>query len=161
MPEDTTATTEGGTATTTAEAPAYTPPQTQADLDRIVTERLNREKAKYADYGDLKRKAAEYDQTVQANQTEAQKAQARAEAAEQQAKAAATELARYKVAAAKGVPAELLAGSTEEELTAFADQLIAFRGQQTSTATSFDGGARTTAAVPQDMNDLIRGQLRR
>lgn len=41
---------------------------------------------------------------------------------------------RADVAAAKGVPAGLLSGSTQEELEASADALIAFRGEQTSTA---------------------------
>lgn len=38
---------------------------------------------------------------------------------------------RAEVAAAKGVPAALLTGSTQEELEASADALIAFKGDQT------------------------------
>lgn len=37
---------------------------------------------------------------------------------------------RAEVAAAKGVPANLLSGSTQEELEASADALIAFKGEQ-------------------------------
>ncbi|MFE4197257.1 hypothetical protein ACFRJ9_15440 [Paenarthrobacter sp. NPDC056912] len=39
----------------------YTPPASQADLDRIIQDRLSRHDKKYGDYDDLKSKAAEYD----------------------------------------------------------------------------------------------------
>lgn len=39
---------------------------------------------------------------------------------------------RAEVAAEKGIPAELLSGSTREELEASADALIAFKGDQSS-----------------------------
>jgi hypothetical protein len=136
---------------------AYTPPQTQADLDRIIGDRLARERGRFADYDELKAKAAEHDKAVEANQSEADKAKARADAAEAKASAAAAELARYKVAAEKNVPAELLAGKTEDELRAHADQLLEFRGQQTTRTPSFDGGTRSTAEGGKtDMNALIR-----
>jgi hypothetical protein len=63
--------------------PAYTPPQSQADLDRIVEARLARERQKYADYDDLKKKASEHDQYLESQKTEHEKAleAARAEAA--------------------------------------------------------------------------------
>lgn len=55
---------------------------TQADLDRIVTERLNREKAKYADYDTLKQRAESWDKFVEESKPEQEKAldQARQEA---------------------------------------------------------------------------------
>jgi hypothetical protein len=40
---------------------AYTPPGSQADLDRIIESRLARERAKFADYDDVKAKAAKHD----------------------------------------------------------------------------------------------------
>lgn len=49
------------TTTETTEATTTTEPETrftQADLDRIVNERLERERKKYADYPELKKKAA-------------------------------------------------------------------------------------------------------
>ena len=48
---------------------------TQAEVDAIVGERLGREKAKFADYEDLKNKAAEYDRQQEASKSELQKAQ--------------------------------------------------------------------------------------
>lgn len=61
----------------------YTPPATQADLDRIIQDRLKR--AKPADYDDLKSKAAEYDKYKESSKTEQQKAidAARAEGAQE------------------------------------------------------------------------------
>lgn len=50
---------------TETNAPAYTAPATQADLDRIITERLSRERQKiqgrYSDYDDLRKKAERHD----------------------------------------------------------------------------------------------------
>lgn len=63
----------------------YTPPATQADLDRIIQERLSRHDKKYADYEDLKSKASEYDKYKESSKTEQQKAidAARAEGAQE------------------------------------------------------------------------------
>ena len=77
---------------------------TQDEVNAIVTERLNRERAKYADYNDLKAKAEQCD-AVQAQLDELNRAAARKEM-----------LAR--VTAATGCPAELLTEETEEACTA-------------------------------------------
>ena len=66
----------------------------------------------------------------EAQKTEAQKAQERLEAAEKRAAELELRAARAEVAATKGVPANLLTGSTQEELEASADALLAFRGEQ-------------------------------
>ena len=50
---------------------------TQQDVDRIVSERLARQKAQYADYDDLKAKAAKLREFEEAQKTELQKAQER------------------------------------------------------------------------------------
>jgi hypothetical protein len=65
-----------------------------------------------------------------ANKTELEKIAARADAAEKRAAELEAKSIRSDVAAAKGVPASLLTGSTQEELEASADALIAFRGEQ-------------------------------
>lgn len=46
----------------------------QSDVNRIVEDRLRREQAKYADYDDLKAKAAKFDEQEEANKSELQKA---------------------------------------------------------------------------------------
>lgn len=115
---------EGGKA---AETSTYTPPATQADLDRIVTERIGRERSKYADYDDLKAKADQFDKLEEANKTELQKEKDRADKAEAELGTLRAEKARNELAAevakAKGVPAHLLSGTTKEQLEAHADSL--------------------------------------
>lgn len=63
---------------------------TQADYDRAIKHRvgeaLNKQKAQFSDYDDLKKKAAEFDQIQEAQKTELQKAQDLAAQLEQQAK---------------------------------------------------------------------------
>ncbi|HOY80500.1 MAG TPA: hypothetical protein PLB92_00035 [Rhodoglobus sp.] len=116
---------------------------TQDDINKIVSERLEREREKYKDYGDLKKKAEAHDQLVASQQTEQEKILARAEAAEKRAadleKAEQDRLERAelaqkiedwktKIAAEskfEGVPASALRGSTEEELREHAAQLKA------------------------------------
>ena len=85
---------------------------TQDEVNAIVTERLNRERAKYADYNDLKAKAEQCD-AVQAQLDELNRAAARKEM-----------LAR--VTAATGCPAELLTEETEEACTAQAQAILKF-----------------------------------
>jgi hypothetical protein len=46
----------------------------QDDVDRIVRERLDRERAKYADYDDLKQRAQNWDTFLEESKSEAQKA---------------------------------------------------------------------------------------
>lgn len=73
-------------------------------------------------------KAKRLDALEEANKSELEKITARAEAAEKAAATAAAELLRSQVAAAKGVPANLIAGETQEALEAAADALLAFKG---------------------------------
>lgn len=65
----------------------------------------------------------------EAQKSEAEKASERVAAAEKRAAELELRSIRAEVAAAKGVPANLLSGSTQEELEAAADALIAFRGE--------------------------------
>lgn len=51
-----------GTGGTPPGQPQYTPPASQADLDRIIETRLTRERAKYSDYDDLKSAKERLDQ---------------------------------------------------------------------------------------------------
>lgn len=52
----------------------FTPPASQADLDKIIQDRIARERNKFADYDSLKAKATEYDQFKESSKTEQQKA---------------------------------------------------------------------------------------
>jgi hypothetical protein len=85
--------TETGTATETGAGAATTGRTfTEDDVNRIVGERLGKQKAQFRDYDDLKAAKDELDKIKASQQTDAEKAQARADAAEK-AVAAATERA--------------------------------------------------------------------
>jgi len=87
---------------------------TQADVDRIVSERIKREREKFADYDDLKTKAQV-----------AKTAEERIAALEQEIETSKREALRAKYAA--DVPERLrplLTGTTEDELKAQRDLLI-------------------------------------
>lgn len=66
----------------------------------------------------------------EAKKTDEQKVTDRIAAAEKRAADLEAQVIRAEVAAAKGIPAELLHGGTKEEFEAAADALIAFRGEQ-------------------------------
>ncbi len=66
----------------------------------------------------------------ESQKTEAQRAQERLDAAEKRAAELELRSIRAEVAAAKGVPVSLLSGTTQAEIEASADALIAFRGEQ-------------------------------
>ena len=110
-----------------AEGAGFKTITSQADLDRIIGERIARERGKFADYDELKRKANEFDKAAEASKTELQKALDRAEAAEKRAAAfeAKEQAASWAAEIVKGsdVPASLLRGDTKEALQAHFDQL--------------------------------------
>ena len=103
---------------------------TQEELDNIITERLGRERQKYADYDSLKQKAAEYDKQQEANKTELQKATERAEKAEKMIadmeKANSIRDIRSKISKETGVPEELLTADTEEDCKKLAEAINAY-----------------------------------
>lgn len=72
--EQGTMTGQAGTQPTTEQQPAFTPPASQADLDRIIENRLSRERAKYAGFDACKSKATEYDKLTEASKSDLEKA---------------------------------------------------------------------------------------
>lgn len=103
---------------------------TQDELNHIVANRVK----KYADYDELKKKAELFDKIEEANKTELQKAQERANSLQAELdatkKAVALRDLRDEVSRSKGVPANLLTGNTQEECEAQADQILNFAKQQ-------------------------------
>ncbi|WP_280429136.1 hypothetical protein [Nocardia brasiliensis] len=100
----------------------------QEDLDRIIQTRLARQEAKYADYNTLKEKAGKFDQAEAEKLSEIEKASQRAEQAEKLVAEMQLDKLRRDVADAKGIPAKLVTGTTQEEMEAAADALISWRG---------------------------------
>lgn len=112
---------------------------TQAELDRIVQERVK-------EMNEYKAKAAKYDELEESNKTELQKAQEEAAKLKKELSdiKQANEIRgiREKVSAEKGVPIDLLTGETEEACEAQAKKLLEFAGHPYV----MDGGeAKTTA----------------
>lgn len=116
---------------------------TQAELDKIVGERLSRERAKYEGFDELKAKAAKFDEMEEANKTELQKMSEKAQALQTELdslkKAATIRDLRDKVAKETGVPASLLTGDTEEACKAQAEAIKEF-ANPSSYPTVKDGG---------------------
>ena len=69
----------------------------------------------------------------EASKTAEQKAAERLQAAESRAAELERKADRAEVAAAKGVPLDLITGTTREEMEESADKLIAFRGERPGT----------------------------
>lgn len=117
---------------------------TQDELNAIVNDRLGREKAKYADYADLKAKAEKFDKLEEASKSELQKATEKATALQSELDALKkqSELRdiREKVAKKTGVTASLLTGDSEEACEAQAKAILEFAGAQKGYPAVKDGG---------------------
>jgi hypothetical protein len=104
---------------------------TQAEIDRIVADRLARQKGQFADYDDLKTKAAELEALKQSQMTEQEKIAAHAKELETQIAERDRQIAEFTVKSIKtnvlaemGIPAHFadrVFGSTEAEIRADAE----------------------------------------
>lgn len=77
---------------------AFQPITSQADLDKVLGQRLVREREKFADYDSLKEKAAAHDAAIDAARTESEKA---VDAARKEGETTATERANARIVAAE------------------------------------------------------------
>jgi vacuolar-type H+-ATPase subunit I/STV1 len=146
MSETTIATANAGESTD--QSSDFKAPSSQDELNRIVQARLDRERSKFADYDDLKAKASKLAEIEEANKTEAEKQAERFQQIERENQTLKQAKDRAEVAADKGLPANLLSGSTREELEASADALIAFR----------DAAATAAPSAPQSASFVIPGE---
>lgn len=111
---------------------------TQDDVDRIVKDRLAKEKARTADYDELRAKAAKLDEQEAASKSELEKATERLAEAEKRAAEAQARADRLEVVVNKALDeeqarrvttaAKRLVGSSRDELEADADDLLASFG---------------------------------
>lgn len=123
--------TEGqGGSSASGETPAATefkPITSQQELNAALKDRLDRERSKFKDYGDLKAKAAKLDEIEQANLTELEKANGRVTTAESERDTARAEALRLRKAVEHGISLEdadlFLTGTDEETLDAQAKRL--------------------------------------
>lgn len=122
---------QGGGQGSDAGSTAFQAITSQEELNRVIGARINQVKGQYADYDQLREKAQMYDQGVEANKSELQKAVERAEKAEKDLTPTRAQVARLEVALEKGLTltqAKRLVGTTKDELAADADELLADLG---------------------------------
>ena len=98
-------------------------------------------------------KAKRLDELEEKSKSEIQKAIEAREAAEKRASSLEVKVLRASIASAKGVDADLLTGSTEEEITVSADKLLAWRGPETPAGPP----ASTSSSDAGKKGDLIEG----
>lgn len=123
-----TPTTEPAPSSTATPSAATPGTLTQADVDRVVQERLARERAKFADYEEMKTKAKAFDEAEAARMTEQERLQQQLEQATAERDRLRVEGLRRDVADELQVPANLRAyvnGTTDEELRASATKVLA------------------------------------
>jgi regulator of replication initiation timing len=151
---------EGGN-TPNGETPAadeFKPIATRAEMDAFLRDRVARveKKAseKYADYDDLKAKAAKLDEIEQANQTEAEKAAKRLAELEAELTTTRRDALRIKIASTHGITDAddidlFLTGTDEETLTKQAKRL-AERTADRKKAHVVPGEGKTTTVTSGD-----------
>ena len=128
---------------------------TQEELNATISDRLKREREKYADYAELKKKAEAYDKYTEASKTELQKATDKVTELQKELddikQAEAVRAIREKVAKETGVPANLLSGSTEEDCRTQAEGIKAFANPSYPNVTDKgeSGGAPKTSTAQQ------------
>lgn len=162
--DDTTQEAQGGnTSGDTPAADEFKPINSQQELNAALKDRLDRERAKFKDYNDIKAKAARLDEIEQANLTELEKANGRITTAEKERDSAKSEALRLRIAVTHGISLEdadlFLTGTDEETLTAQAKRLADRAAEQANAETerkkknpivSKEGTSTTAATTAED-----------
>lgn len=127
---------------------------TQADVDRIVRERVQRERGKYADYDELKERAGV-----------AKTAEERIAALEAEVQATRREALKRRAQAAHGISDEdadlFLTGSDEESLTAQAKRLAARETERKTKSNVVPREGTNPQPTDDPMRDFARGLIKR
>lgn len=123
--------------------PKFEPITSQEDLDKRLGERLARERAKYADYNDLKTKAAEYDKAIEAARTDQEKA---VEAAKNEGRTEALSAANSRLVAAE---ARALAAEAK-----FRNPILAVRAVDLKDVAVDDAGEVDANAIKAKLKEL-------
>ena len=134
---------------------------TQDEVNAMIGKRVNEVTAKYADYESLKEKAGKYDELEEANKTELQKANERADALQKQVdgftKANKLRDIREKVSKETTVPAYLLTGEDEETCKKQAEAILNFAKPNSYPGTKKNSGkAKSGANTGSSGDDSMR-----
>lgn len=100
------------------EKQGYTPPASQEEFNRIISARVEREREKFADYDELKQKAAELDRLNESRKTDEQKTDERITGLEEKLAAAQSEATRARIQAKYSISdsdAELFLTATDTD----------------------------------------------
>ncbi len=129
------------------DGPTFDPIQSQADLDRIIGQRLARERERYADYDDLRAKAAEHDKALDAARSDHDKA---VEAARKEGESVAQERANGRL-----VSAEARALAAEAK---FRNPTLAVRAVDLAGIKVNDDGSVDAAAIRTKLTELSNAE---
>ena len=162
------ATPEGGN--TRGETPAaeeFKAITSQDELNAVIKDRIDRERAKFSDYKDVKAKAARLDEIEQANQTEAEKAAKRVAELEAELNNTRRDSLRLKIASAHGITDAddidlFLTGTDEETLTRQAKRLAdreADRKKNGNHAPREGNNPNPTGGGTSDLRGFARGMF--
>lgn len=141
--------------------------ESQEELNKVLNERLTRERAKFADYKDLKAKATKLDEIEQANQTEAEKAAKRIADLEAELNNTRHASTRIKIANEHGITdaddIELfLTGNDEETLTKQAKRLADRTAEKKKNGNHVPKeGASSNQSKDGDDRDFVRNLFAR
>jgi hypothetical protein len=113
------------------------------ERDLVINQRVSREREKYADYDDLKTKAAEYDKAIEAARTDQEKA---VEAAKNEGRTEALTTANSRLVAAE---ARALAAEAK-----FRNPVLAVRAVDLKGVTVNDDGEVDAAAIKAKLKEL-------
>lgn len=103
---------------TGGEGQEFTPPATQEEFNRIISERIDRERKKFADYDDLKVKAEKFDGLSDSKKSDEQETDARITELEKQLAASQQEAQMSRIQARYSISdddAELFLTATDAE----------------------------------------------
>ena len=123
--------------TTSTAGDGFTAITTQADFDKAIGDRVARERGKYSDYSDLKKKAGEFDKLAEANKSDIDKATDRTTKAEAEVATIPAKVAdalRAHLVALHEIDTDdadlFLTGSDPELLLKQVTRLLAQKGEQ-------------------------------
>lgn len=133
---------------------------TQDDVDRLIADRIARERKKFGDYDQLKKKAAEHDKAEDAKKTELEKLNDQLTSAQVELQGFKVDKIRREAADQAGLPAKYakyITAADETEALEQAKELAAeFKAPEPKQA-DFRQGSRQPAKPAMTRDELIRG----
>lgn len=138
----------------------FTPITSQDDLNRLISDRVARERSKYSDYKDIKAKAAKLDEIEAASKSETERAAERASAAEAERDVARAESLRLRIATKNGISdtdADLfLTGTDEDTLNKQAARLAQHASDRKKNGNVVPNEGASTTSKPDQMREFTR-----